>query len=175
MLPHPPDLPEMVIAAWRTNNRVTSALVRSLPPSLWGVAVPGAPQRTVRSIAAHMHNVRCWWVRTLGREHGVLAPELVDRRRVTPAQVVAALQRSSRAVEAILELGLASQGRVPPSRGYIWRNLALDVAHVLTYFVAHEGHHRGQIVMIARQTGQRLPGTVTNGLWQWKPQGDVRR
>jgi uncharacterized damage-inducible protein DinB len=38
---------------------------------------------------------------------------------------------------------------------------------VLAYFVTHESHHRGQIVMVARQLGHRLPREVTNGLWQW--------
>ena len=71
-------------------------------------------------------------------------------------------------MEALLELGLASGGQVPPSKGYSWRNLSLDVGHVLTYFVAHEGHHRGQIIMVARQSGHRLPRAVTDGLWQWK-------
>ena len=42
-----------------------------------------------------------------------------------------------------------------------------DVGHVLAYFVAHEGHHRGQIVMLARQLGHRLPVSTTSGLWQW--------
>jgi uncharacterized damage-inducible protein DinB len=42
------------------------------------------------------------------------------------------------------------------------------VAHVLTYFVAHEAHHRGQIVMVARQTGHRLPVKTISALWQWK-------
>jgi uncharacterized damage-inducible protein DinB len=51
----------------------------------------------------------------------------------------------------------------------VWRNLSLDVGHVLTYFVAHEAHHRGQIVMVARQTGHRLASGITAGLWQWKP------
>ena len=50
---------------------------------------------------------------------------------------------------------------------YTWRNLPLDVGHVLAYFVAHEAHHRGQIVLVARALGHRLPPAVTAGLWQW--------
>jgi uncharacterized damage-inducible protein DinB len=168
-VPPPPDLRATVIAAWRTNNRVTVQLIQHLPTALWGIAVPGAPQRTVRAIAAHLHNARCRWVKTLGREHGITAPTLVDHRRVTRRQLVAALKRSSNGIEALLKLGLASGGQVPPSRGYVWRNLSLDVGHVLTYFVAHEGHHRGQLIMVARQTGHRLPRATAGELWQWKP------
>ena len=73
-------------------------------------------------------------------------------------------------MEALLELGLDSDGSVPPSKGYVWRNLSLDVGHVLTYFVAHEAHHRGQIVMVARQTGHRLRNEVSGRLWWWKPE-----
>jgi len=46
-------------------------------------------------------------------------------------------------------------------------NLPLDVVHFLSYFVAHEGHHRGQIVLLARQMGHRLPTEITGGLWHW--------
>jgi uncharacterized damage-inducible protein DinB len=163
------DLQTSVVSAWRTNNRVTTELIERLPPELWNVAVPGVPRRTVRTIAAHLHNARCMWVKMLGREHGVTIPAVVDRRRVTPRQLVAALKKSSDGIETLLVLGLAGGGRVPPSKGYVWRNLALDVGHVLTYFVAHEGHHRGQIIMVARQTGHRLPAATTAGLWQWRP------
>ncbi len=167
-LPPPPDLRSTLIAAWRTNNRVTVHLIERLPTALWDIAVPGVPQRTIRMIAAHLHNARCMWVKTLGREHGITAPTRVDHRRVARRQIVAALKHSSKGIEALLTLGLASGGRVPPSRGYVWRNLSLDVGHVLTYFVAHEAHHRGQIIMVARQTGHRLPQATTAGLWQWK-------
>lgn len=160
---------DTLLDAWRTNNRVTMELIDSLPADVWTIDIPGVvPRRSIRAIAAHMHNARCAWVKTLGQEHGVTIPARIDRQRVTRRQVVAALKRSSLGIEALLELGLAAGGRVPPSKGYVWRNLALDVGHVLTYFVAHEGHHRGQIVMVARQAGRRLPITMNGGLWQWK-------
>jgi uncharacterized damage-inducible protein DinB len=162
------DLGPSLISAWRTNNQVTTAFIRNLPPALWSVAIPGAPRRTVRSIAAHLHNARCSWIKTLGREHDIATPARVDQYHVTRSQLAAALKRSSAGMESLLELGLAHDGRLPPSRGYAWRNLDLDVAHVLTYFIAHEAHHRGQIVMVARQTGHRLPSSTLAALWQWK-------
>ncbi len=156
-----------IVAAWRTNSLVTAHLVEQLPGPLWDEHVPGAPLRTVRMIAAHFHNSRTRWVKTLGREHGIVAPRLVDPRRVQRSALLAALKRSGAGIESLLELGIASGGEMPPSRGYVWRNLPLDVGHVLAYFVGHEAHHRGQIVMLARQLGHRLPADVINGLWQW--------
>ncbi|HEY9467386.1 MAG TPA: DinB family protein, partial [Vicinamibacterales bacterium] len=127
-----------------------------MPAPLWDAPIPGAPRRTIRMIAGHLHNVRCMWIKTLGREHGIATPSAIDRRSVTRRELLAALKQSSHGIEAVLELGLAAGGRVPPSKSYGWRNLPLDVPHVLSYFVAHEGHHRGQIVMLARQLGHRL-------------------
>jgi len=118
-------------------------------------------------IAAHLHNSRCMWIRTLGDPHGIAAPPQVDRRRVNRAELVRALRASGRAMAQLLAFGLENDGRIPPTPRYVWRNLPLDVGHVLSYFVAHEGHHRGQIVMLARQLGHALPRDVTNGLWWW--------
>lgn len=162
------DLTASILGAWRTTNQVNRFLIEQLPATLWNARIPGAPLRTVRNIAAHLHNSRCRWIKTLGREHGIVAPPFVDLRRVSRRQLVAALERSSRGIEAILQLGLEAGGQVPPSKGYVWRNLPLDVGHVLGYFVAHEGHHRGQIIMAARALGHRLPRSATNGVWQWQ-------
>jgi len=161
-----PDLRPSLIAAWRTNCRATVLLVEHLPAEIWDAPVPGVPRRTVRTIAAHLHNARSRWLKTLGREHGIPVPPLVDLRRVSRRSLLSALRRSAGAMEQLLESGMAS-GEVPPTKAYVWRNLPLDVGHVLAYFVAHEAHHRGQIVMVARQLGHRLPPEIVNGIWQW--------
>jgi hypothetical protein len=133
---------DMLLAAWRTNNRVTVFLVEHLPHELWVATVPGAPRRTA-------------------------VPRAVNRHKVEPKELIPALDRSSRGIISLLTLGCDRGGTIPASSAYTWRNLPLDVGHVLTYFVAHEGHHRGQIVMLARQLGYRLPVEITGGLWHW--------
>jgi len=160
------DLADAVAAAWKTNNRVTAFLFENLPSELWPMAVPGMSRRTVRMIAGHVHNARCMWIKMLGRRHGIRVPKSVSRHTVTRRELLPALQRSSDGILELLELGMSERGRISSS-GVPWVNLPLDVVHFLAYFVAHEGHHRGQIVLLARQTGHRLPGEITAGLWQW--------
>jgi uncharacterized damage-inducible protein DinB len=162
-----PDLRNTLFDTWRTTNRVTVFLVEHLPPALWTSAVPGAPRRSIRMIAGHLHNARCMWIKTLGKEQGISVPRAVDRRRVGRSELARALDRSSRGILRLLALGCERGGRIPVSSTYVWRNLPLDVGHVLAYFVAHEAHHRGQIVLAARELGYRLPADVSAGLWQW--------
>jgi uncharacterized damage-inducible protein DinB len=154
-----------LIAAWRTNNRVTVYLIEQLPPELWSMNVPGSPRRTVRMLAAHIHNARCSWIKMIGERHGVRVPRSVDGRTVRPSELKRALERSSRGMIELIRLGLSRDGAIPPAA---WQNFPTDLVHFLSYFVAHEAHHRGQLVMLARQLGHRLPMEVTAGLWQWK-------
>jgi len=140
-------------------------LIENLPAELWAKNVPGVPRRTVRNIAAHIHNARCMWIKMLGARHGVEVPRTVNGRTVQPKELLRALKRSSEGMIALIRLGLANGGAVPPAA---WQNFPTDMIHFLNYFVAHEAHHRGQLCMVARQLGHRLPTEVTGGLWQWK-------
>src|SRR5207247_11026998 len=81
-----------------------------------------------------------------------------------PKELVRALSRSSKGMIDLIELGIARGGRVPRAT---WQNFPTDLEHFLSYFAAHEGHHRGQLVMVARQLGHRLPRTVAGGDWPW--------
>jgi hypothetical protein len=58
-VPSPLNLRDTILDAGKTSNRVTVFLVERLPAELWEARVPGAPRRTIRMLAGHIHNARC--------------------------------------------------------------------------------------------------------------------
>jgi len=155
-----------LLAAWQTNNRVTEFFFENLPGELWSMKIPGAPQKTVRMIAGHIHNTRCMWIKMIGKNFAIKPPKSVDRRKVSRTTLIQSLKRSSEGVVQLLNVDLSHGGIL--STKVPWLNIPSDVVHLVTYLVAHEAHHRGQIVFIARALGHRLPQDLTVGLWQWK-------
>src|SRR5437867_4832855 len=57
-MPATSDLAESILAAWRTNHQVTVFLVSHVPAAVWAARVPGAPRKTIRILAGHLHNSR---------------------------------------------------------------------------------------------------------------------
>ena len=163
-----PGAGRRLIEVWRTNARATALLVEGLPQEIWAAAVPGAPRRTVRTLAAHLHNTRCMWLKMLGggtKGHGVAIPKNVDARRVRQPELLRALAKSAEAIAKLMEVGVARGGEVPKAA---WQNFPPDLPYFTAYFVAHEAHHRGQLCLVARQLGRRLPPEITGGIWGWR-------
>jgi uncharacterized damage-inducible protein DinB len=158
--------PNHLVAAWQTSNRVTEFLFENLPSELWNEKIPGAPRKTVRMIAGHIHNARCMWIKMIGKRYGIAPPKSVDRRSVNRRTLLSALRRSNSAIIELINVGLNENGTLGVD--VPWMNMPADVTHFICYLIAHEAHHRGQIVLVARALRHRLPAELTNGIWQWK-------
>jgi uncharacterized damage-inducible protein DinB len=157
-----------ILDAWRINNRVSTFLVEALPAGVWNSAVPGSPRRTVRSIAAHLHNTRCLWMRSLAAGARVAVPARVDATAVTPRALARALDRSGEQILRMLRAGLENGGQFPGvTSAFVYGAMPRNVALFVGYALSHEAHHRGQIILLARLLGEKLPPDVVGGVWQW--------
>ena len=155
------SLPQALLTSFDTNDRINHYMIENLPAESWRADPPGGKGRTIAAIVAHMHNVRVMWLKAAAK--GSKIPEQLDRARVTPAHATKALEQSGAALSVVLKSALESDGRVKGFRP--------DVAGFFGYLIAHDGHHRGQICMLARQVGQPLPQKAMFGMWEWGARG----
>jgi uncharacterized damage-inducible protein DinB len=154
--PYIQQIPVALLNAFNTNNRINHYLIDNLPTAAWTAKPPDGKGRTVAAIVAHMHNVRVMWLKAAKAED---IPAQLDRATVTPSQAMHALEASREALCVVMSSALKSDGRI--------RSFRPDVAGFLGYLIAHDAHHRGQITMLARQSGHPLPQKAMFGMWEW--------
>jgi uncharacterized damage-inducible protein DinB len=156
----PFSLPQALLHAFDTNDRINQYMLENLPADAWCAAPPAAKGRTVAAIVAHMHNVRVMWLKAAKAAD---IPDQLERDKVASAQAAKGLEQSRAALAKVIEAALEGDGRVKGFRP--------DVAGFVGYLIAHDAHHRGQICMLARQMGHPLPQKVMFGMWEWGSRG----
>jgi uncharacterized damage-inducible protein DinB len=150
-------LPEALLNAFNTNDRINHYLIDNLPRSAWMGKPLEGKGRSIPAIVAHMHNVRVMWLKASARSSRI--PAKLDRSKVSPMQALRGLEQSRQALGVVISSALTGDGRVKGFRP--------DVAGFLGYLIAHDAHHRGQITMLARQMGYPLPQKAMFGMWEW--------
>ena len=166
------ELGESAVRIFAANDRMNQLLIEHLDPAAWRAKppghLPGRAANRVRTIAAiftHMHNVRAKWVRLTAPHLGV--PALLNRARCTPEQARAGLAESAARCGEMLAEALG-EGGVQVFLRDGWARPWPAGPEMLCYMVAHEAHHRGQVVMLAHQLGFALPYQASDGIWNWE-------
>ena len=153
------QLADEVLRCWKINNQVDIILLKALPAVIWPMKIPGYQHKTVRMMGAHLHNARCGWINTLGRKWKILAPPMVDNKDVAVRSLMAALNASAETMTELLAAGMDNNNKLP--------GFAPGAVQFKHYMVAHEAHHRGQLIMASRQLGHPFPTPAMGKLWQW--------
>ena len=153
---HAGDPTAALLQAYAASARINQYLVERLPAAIWRAPPPGAKTRTIAALVAHLHNCG---LRYLERTDPTGVPAELDRLRVTPAQAARALGAKGRAAVRIVGAAIARGGRIV--------GFPHGALRYLAYYMAHDAHHRGQIVQLARQLGHPISTKTMSGMWQW--------
>lgn len=150
---------EELLEAWRTNNRINLVLLDHVTDEGLGCTLSKRGGRDVARQFAHLHNVRVWHLQKRAKDLVEGLRPFASKDSPSRERLAEALTASSLAVEAFLGDVLE---RKPRRRGF-----KKGVFTTLSYFVAHESHHRGSILLTLKQCGHAVAKDVAYGIWDW--------
>ena len=146
-----------LVDTWHLNNRVNLRLLAHLREEQLAWAA-NSRARSIADQLAHLHNVRILW----------LEPRLPETaRRLSKIEKGAATrtvleQALAGSADAIAEM-LAEAERTGKLKSAKRGPLAF-----LGYALAHEGHHRGQILVHLKHAGMPVEAAFGYSLWDWE-------
>lgn len=149
---------EQLIEAWHTSNRITMYLLDAIPEEHYGCKSPSGG-RSVGEQFAHMHKARMMWLKASA---GKQTESLVDIPKGTEINLELLKMALNGSADAIVEMVRQREAKQKQVSGFKAPN-----THFLSYLIAHEAHHRGQIMLILKLAGHPVDKGVAYGMWDW--------
>jgi uncharacterized damage-inducible protein DinB len=141
---------------WAINARIDTYLLAAISDEALAATSP-AKGRSVGEQFAHLHNVRLMWLESAAPDlkEGL---EKLGKEGLNGAMLREHLEASAKAIEQLIKRGL-TEGRI--------KGFKPHPSAFVGYLIAHESHHRGQIVLILKQAGHPVDKKVLFGMWEW--------
>ena len=149
---------EQLIESWRIHNKMNLLLMDNITNT--GMERSSSPRgRTVYLQLAHVHNVRIQWLEVCApdifKKHPALKKETgFDRKGLRQA-----FEESAAGIEELIHKSCDNEGQV--------KNFKKGIIPLIGYFISHESHHRGNILLTLKLAGENLPDAIKWGLWEW--------
>lgn len=147
-----------VLATWKRHQQILLFLLQRTPQKHLGATPAGSKGRDVARVFAHLNRTRLGWLHFHATGERPDLPRSSKGERPEKKALAAALTASGKGVEELLARALRKEARV--------RLFGKSPVRWMGYLVAHESHHRGQILLALKQSGFTFDEKVSvQGLW----------
>ncbi len=150
---------DQILEAWRTNHRINLRLIDKIGDDGMRCTLSKRGGRNVVRQFAHLHYVRIFQLQRRARALAKGARTFATHDEPDRETLKAALEDSSRRVEEWLRLAAEGTKGVRVSKR--------GVVQTLAYLVAHESHHRGNILLTLKECGHALDPVTRYAIWDW--------
>jgi len=150
---------DQLVETWRINNRANLLLMDGLSTEAIHASIFEKGKESPAKQFAHIHNVRFWKLEQLNKQLTNGQGKISRSDELSHELLRLKLLKSADVIGSLLEEGFENDGVIEGFRR--------GAAALMGYFISHESHHRGNMMLTLRQCGYKLPKSVTYGLWDW--------
>lgn len=150
---------EQLLETWTIHHKMNLLLLDNLSEIALQKTLSSRGGRTIYQQWVHIHNVRMQWLEICAKD--IFEKYKVLDKDASPDKKALrkALHESAAGIAELLAKSWDNDGKV--------KGFKKGVIPLLGYFVSHESHHRGNILLTLKQCGEKIPDSVKWGLWEW--------
>jgi uncharacterized damage-inducible protein DinB len=151
---------EQLIHTWQLHQQKNLLLLDAITDAGLQKTLSTRGGRTVYDQWVHLHTVRMQWLEICAKDIFKLYKVIDKTEKHDRKKLRKTLGDSALGIEALLSNSY--------DRGGILKGFKAGILPFTGYLIAHESHHRGNIMLTLKQCGEKLDDKVKWGLWEWK-------
>lgn len=148
-----------IIETWFINHRTNILLMNSINEEALGFTTSKRGGGSVGHQLAHIYNVRYWKLESFDKKLVADLETLKASDEKSIKMLVDCHEITAKLVEKMLRSGIENDGNM--------KGFKRGVIPLLGYFIHHEAHHRGNILLTLKRCGFKLPNELKYGIWEW--------
>lgn len=152
-------LKEQFVDTWGINQRMNLLLINNITDTGLQKTLSSRGGRTIFQQWIHIHNVRMQWLEVCAKDIFLKYSSLNKEMPVDKKILLKALEESYSGIHSILSQSWDDGGKV--------KGFKKGIIPLPGYFISHESHHRGNMILTLKQSGEKIPDTIKWGLWEW--------
>jgi len=146
-----------IVETWEINNRINLYLLDSIAPEYLEDQL-SSKGRDVGNQFSHIHNVRFMWLKVAMPDALKKLTKIEKDTPIDKPLLVKLLTDSGTAMSELLAVSCET-GKV--------KNFKPHVTAFLGYLIAHDAHHRSQVIIALKQSGHKVDQKIGYGIWEW--------
>ena len=150
---------KQIIETWFINHRTNLILLSCLTEEALNFTTSKRGGGSIGHQLAHIYNVRFWKLEKYDKSLIADLTTITAEDTKTIAMLKDCHEISAERIGKVLEDGIKKNGEI--------KGFKRGVVTLLGYFISHEGHHRGNILLTLNNCGFKIPDALKYGIWEW--------